>query len=77
MNAQFIAWAPEPDVYGEAAAMWTPTRLLDLTVTPTGSATVWDVIDGIDRIASGDAIGTEEAKRAAEAAARRALFAIV
>ncbi|MBW0366128.1 hypothetical protein [Ensifer adhaerens] len=73
----WIDWRHDDDVCGEAAMIATPDKFLDLVVTPIDRGAVWDVIDGVDRIASDQADSVEEAKRKAETEARRALFRIV
>lgn len=73
----WIDWRPDDDVCGEAAMIATPDKFLDLVVTPIDRGAVWDVIDGVDKIASDEADSVEEAKRKAESEARRALFRIV
>ncbi|MGO8332102.1 hypothetical protein ACC778_08250 [Rhizobium ruizarguesonis] len=73
----WIDWQPDDDVRGEAAMIGASGKYLDLVVTPIERGAVWDVIDGVDKIASDEADSVEEAKRKAEAAARRALFRVV
>lgn len=73
----WIDWRHDDDVCGEAAMMAIPQKFLDLVVTPIDGGAVWDVIDGVDKIASDHAGSVDEAKRKAEAEARRALFRIV
>ncbi|UWM76054.1 hypothetical protein N1937_02045 [Rhizobium sp. WSM4643] len=78
MNISFSPWTAEPDVFGEAASMWTNERFLDLTMTPTKRRrAVWDVLDGGEKIAEGEADSPEAAKAEAVVAARRGLFTIV
>ncbi len=73
----WMDWRPDDDVCGEAAMIATSDRFLDLVVTPIDRGAVWDVIDGMDKIASDEADSVEEAKRKAETEARRALFRVV
>lgn len=78
MNINFSEWTAEPDVFGEAAAMWTDERFLELTMTPTEKKrAVWDVLDGGEKIAKGEAESPDAAKAEAVVAARRGLFTIV
>lgn len=75
----FLTWETELDICGETATLATPERTLDLTVVPRadGRETEWEVIEGIDRIASGYESTVDAARRAAVSAARRALFRAV
>ena len=78
MTIHFMAWKPEPDVFGEAAGLAYGERVLDLVYTIAFDKTFpWDVVDGCDIIASGIATTATEAKRAAEDAGRRAFFRAV
>ncbi|MGO6813382.1 hypothetical protein ACCS67_00670 [Rhizobium brockwellii] len=73
----WIDWRPDDDVCGEAAMIAASGKFFDLVVTPIERGAVWDVIDGVDRIASDEADSVEEAKSKAETVARRALIKIV
>lgn len=69
-----MGWKPDTDVYGEAAGFTFAGRVLDLVVTYCADRTFeWDVVDGVDLVASGITVTLAEAKRAAEDAALRAL----
>lgn len=74
MTQHHMGWKPDSDVYGEAAGLTFAGRVLDLVVTHCADGTFeWDVVDGVDLLASGIALTLPEAKRAAENAALRAL----
>lgn len=76
MELYFLPWEPDADVCGEAAGMSCDGRVLDLVVTYCADGTfAWEVVDE-DSIASGTATSAEEARRAAEAAGRRAFMRI-
>lgn len=81
MTAYFMGWQPDAGVYGEAAGLAFGGRVLDLVVTYSDDGTFeWDVIDDSctdERIASGRAVSAAEARRKAEAAARREALSLV
>jgi hypothetical protein len=78
MDLYIIPWKSDADVCGEAAGMSCDGRVLDLVVTYCADGTfAWEVVDddrAEERIASGIAASAPEARRAAEAAGRRAFI---
>ncbi|WP_332302067.1 hypothetical protein [Rhizobium sp. GR12] len=75
MELYVMPWKRDADVYGEAAGMMCDDRVLDLVVTYCADGTFsWEVVDGCDGIDSGTAASAAEARRAAEAAGRRAFI---
>ncbi|MDL2410653.1 hypothetical protein PY650_34815 [Rhizobium calliandrae] len=74
LKLQFMGWKPDADVYGEAAGMASDGRVLDLVVTHGDEIFPWEVVDGCDPIAFGEATSAAEARRAAETAGRRAFI---
>ncbi|MDE1993159.1 MAG: hypothetical protein KGI75_11705 [Rhizobiaceae bacterium] len=78
MDLYVMPWKPDTDVCGEAAGMSCDGRVLDLVVTYCADGTfAWEVVDddrAEERIASGTAASAAEARRAAEAAGRRAFI---
>ncbi|MBW9063823.1 hypothetical protein JNB71_10870 [Rhizobium herbae] len=74
MKLQFMSWKPDADVYGESAGMAFGDRVLDLVVTHGEEIFPWEIVDGCEPIASGEAKSAAEARRAAETAGRRAFI---
>ena len=78
MELYIMPWKRDAGVYGEAAGMMCDGRVLDLVVTYREDGTFfWEVVDDNStnkRIASGTATSAAEARRAAEAAGRRAFI---
>jgi hypothetical protein len=78
MELYIMPWKPDADVCGEAAGMSCDGRVLDLVVTYCGDGSFfWEVVDDDltdARIASGTALSAAEARRATEAAGRRAFI---
>lgn len=75
MNVYFMGWKSDADVCGEAAGMAFHNRFLDLVVTYGNDGKFyWEVVDGCDRVDSGEANSAAEARRAAETAGRRAFI---
>ncbi|WP_165932850.1 hypothetical protein [Rhizobium sp. BK251] len=72
-----MPWKTDADVCGEAAGMSCDGRVLDVVVTYCGDGSFfWEVVDGCDSIASGTAASAADARRAAEAAGRRAFIRV-
>lgn len=80
MDYQFIPWKRDSDVCGEAAAILSAGRLVDLVVTRCANGTfAWEVIDdeaADPRVAFGIATSLCEARRAAEIAGHRAFIVL-
>ena len=75
-HTQFLPWRPDADVFGEAAAIKSGDRLFDLVVTKGFDGKFhWEIVDGVTALDSGDHETIEGARRAAENAARRKIFA--
>ncbi|KJF66024.1 hypothetical protein RS75_20345 [Rhizobium nepotum 39/7] len=74
MELYVMPWKPDADVYGEAAGMMCDGRVLDLVVTHGDGVFTWEVVDGCDSLAGDTATSAAEARRAAEAAGRRAFI---
>lgn len=75
---QFRPWAPDAHVGGEAVAISYGNRHIELISTRCSDGTyVWKINDGLTSLGLGDEDDGDEARLAAEAAARRACLTVV
>lgn len=76
-SPRFLAWAPDSDVCGEAAAIAYGNRLIELISTRCADGSyAWEIVEGCTSLGFGRVDGNETARRAAETAARRALLTV-